>query len=538
MLIAIECAKFRVGRIEFHEGLNVVLGDERATNSIGKSTLLMVVDFAFGGGSLLEHNRDVVSELGHHSYRFTFQFGSEKHSFERFTDQPEVVFVSDEIGTQHALPLAKYCALLKTLYGIEADDLSFRSLVGLFSRVWGKENLDVHRPLHVAKSQPARECIDVLIKTFDMYSPIRSLSESLSAKEKERSALRSAFKNRLLPKIGKRQHAVNEKKIRDIEAEIQDIKQHLAQYAANINQLVDRRMLDLKAQRDDLLETRTRVQSRLLRTRKNIDENRHIKSRHFAALVEYFPDVKAERLAEVEEFHNGVAKLLRAELKEAEAQLSVQSLQIDAQIAAIDERMSAALTSIAQPSEIVDRVYELSNSWTQARGENEYYERSENVNVELAQLADDLKGMKGQILAVIQRKVNTQIAAIVGLVFGKGRKSPTLLLSENNYQYDVFEDTGTGTAYSSLLMLDLAVFRDTSLPCVTHDSVLFKNVETDAVARLMDVYLSIQKQSFIAIDEASKYGVVVADLLSQHSVVKLTDASVLYIKDWRSTRSQ
>lgn len=66
MLREIRCEKFRTGVVTFHPGLNVVLGDENATNSIGKSTLLMLVDFVFGGSTLLEWNQDVVAELGHH----------------------------------------------------------------------------------------------------------------------------------------------------------------------------------------------------------------------------------------------------------------------------------------------------------------------------------------------------------------------------------------------------------------------------------------------------------------------------------------
>jgi uncharacterized protein YydD (DUF2326 family) len=42
--------------VSFHSGLNVVQGDANAANSIGKSTMLMVVDFAFGGKDLLKHN--------------------------------------------------------------------------------------------------------------------------------------------------------------------------------------------------------------------------------------------------------------------------------------------------------------------------------------------------------------------------------------------------------------------------------------------------------------------------------------------------
>ena len=35
--------------IKFKDGLNVVLGKEDGTNSIGKSSALLAIDFAFGG---------------------------------------------------------------------------------------------------------------------------------------------------------------------------------------------------------------------------------------------------------------------------------------------------------------------------------------------------------------------------------------------------------------------------------------------------------------------------------------------------------
>ena len=49
MLKRIRCDKFREKEIIFHPGLNAVIGDEIASNSIGKSTLLMIIDFVFGG---------------------------------------------------------------------------------------------------------------------------------------------------------------------------------------------------------------------------------------------------------------------------------------------------------------------------------------------------------------------------------------------------------------------------------------------------------------------------------------------------------
>ena len=45
MLRYIESEVLRKKRIYFHNGFNAVLGDDLATNSIGKTSLLLMVDF-------------------------------------------------------------------------------------------------------------------------------------------------------------------------------------------------------------------------------------------------------------------------------------------------------------------------------------------------------------------------------------------------------------------------------------------------------------------------------------------------------------
>lgn len=96
MLTEIRSEQFRAREIKFGPSLNVVLGDDNATNSIGKSSLLMVIDFVFGGSSMLEHNKDIVHELGHHDYYFTFKFAEECFRFRRGTFQPSIVYRCDE----------------------------------------------------------------------------------------------------------------------------------------------------------------------------------------------------------------------------------------------------------------------------------------------------------------------------------------------------------------------------------------------------------------------------------------------------------
>ena len=51
------------GTIHFHKGLNVILGSRDGTTSIGKSTSLLLIDYAFGVlqgynvGCIVESNR-------------------------------------------------------------------------------------------------------------------------------------------------------------------------------------------------------------------------------------------------------------------------------------------------------------------------------------------------------------------------------------------------------------------------------------------------------------------------------------------------
>ena len=71
--------------IEFHPGLNVVLGDDNGSNSIGKSTFLMIIDFVFGGKDYIKKSKDVQENIGEHNICFAFDFEGEKYYFSRNT---------------------------------------------------------------------------------------------------------------------------------------------------------------------------------------------------------------------------------------------------------------------------------------------------------------------------------------------------------------------------------------------------------------------------------------------------------------------
>lgn len=534
MLTEIRSDQFRAREIKFGPSLNIVLGDDNATNSIGKSSLLMVIDFVFGGSALLEHNKDIVHELGHHDYHFAFKFSGELFKFRRGTLEPSIVYRWDnDYENAQPLELERFTAFLKVSYGVESDDVSFRSLVGLFSRVWGKENLDVHKPLHVVHNQRARDCVDNLIRIFNRYASIRSLASELKANEQKREALREAFASEIIPRIGKREYESNGQRMVQIESEIDEIKNNLARFATNIAEIANREVHELKVQKDKLLSFRLDLVTKLSRIQQNMSENRYLKSRHFTSIKQFFPEINTQRLEAIDRFHSGLASALRQEFESSQRALQDELRAVDQELEDINGQMAATLSTIENPTHIIDRIYELADRLNIAKKENSYYDSNEELKASVGGLKSQLSEEKSRVISFIESAINDTIKRIMSRVFGATRKSPSITITESNYRYTVQEDTGTGTAYSSLLVLDLAIFSLTFLPCVSHDSVLFKNIENDSVAKLFEIYLESQKQSFVAIDEVDKYGPHMAEALRARSVVQLSNDSVLYVKDWR-----
>ncbi len=317
MLAEIYCNEFREKKIIFHQGLNVVLGDSVATNSIGKSTLLMVLDFVFGGETFLTHNKDVVDELGHHDYNFSFTFEKNSYYFRRGTYTPDLVYKCDEkYKEQGFLSIEEYKAFLKTMYSIEDISLTFREVTSLFSRVyWGKENLDVKRPLHNFAQQTYSECITNIIKLYEQYHSIKILSEEVSQKKEEKSVIAKAFKQGLISKPSRPEYENNLNAITAINKEIEDIKNNLAKYAINIAEIANKEILELKAEKDKLLPQKLSLDARLQRVRNDLLQNKNVKAKHLSPLIKYFPNLNIEKLNEVESFHSRITKILKQELQ-------------------------------------------------------------------------------------------------------------------------------------------------------------------------------------------------------------------------------
>jgi hypothetical protein len=269
----------------------------------------------------------------------------------------------------------------------------------------------------------------------------------------------------------------------------------------------------------------------------NLRDNRGVRGESFQDLVRFFPTIDQGRLARVGEFHTGVARLLRSELDASQAQIEEQLATIDQELLSLDERMAGSLNTVEAPTALVDRVAEVATKIKNAREENSRYEYEVGLRAEMKRLKERLQSEKEMILVVIEKTINDGMRKIMTERFGPERKSPHLQLRERGYSFEVEEDTGTGVAYTGLVLFDLTMFLLTRLPILVHDTLIFKNIENDSVSRILPVYLETVKQSFIALDEIEKYGPETSEFLEKHRVLQLDTKNLLYIKDWRSRTS-
>lgn len=155
MLVEIMCDKFinhgiPRGRISLHAGLNTVMGSSNGSNSIGKSTFLMIIDFAFGGDDYVEKLTDVQTEVGEHRICFAFHFKDGMHFFSRSNVDYKNIQKCD--NNYHPLDdglisLTQYLSFLQVNYNMDLIGLTFRNAIGRFMRIYKRESLDEERPL-------------------------------------------------------------------------------------------------------------------------------------------------------------------------------------------------------------------------------------------------------------------------------------------------------------------------------------------------------------------------------------------------------
>lgn len=527
MLIKVFCDKFveeeKVRNpVSFFNDLNVILGDNAGSNSIGKSTFLLILDFVFGGDSYVEKAIDVQKNVGRHTIKFTFKFNGDYYYFSRDSVNNQSVSVCDEHHVEQSQKsISEYRNFLKEKYKIVQNDLSFRDAISRYFRIYQKENLNEKYPLQGAKGEPEKKAILSLLKLFDLYSGIQSLREAYEDAANKDQIYRKAVDCDFIPSI-KTQRELKEKETRLVTLLAQQNSYTDPEVLKNKSAEELVRISNLKRKLQQLRTLRSRLETKIARLDINLSEGPVDFCEDFRELKELFPSINLEKISEVEAFHCKLTSIFKDELIDEKSRLQEEFNSICSEIT----QEETELSSFDVPSGISKRML---NDFASAAREIKNIEVQQENYLASKGLQDTCKTYKKQYvdrlqadLVELQASITRKMKELNDFIYEGEKKAPFLILKENSYQFITPDDTGTGTSYKSLVVFDLSILALTNLPALIHDSVILKNIGDAPIEKILDLYQHTGKQIFIALDKSDSYSAHARKILEESAVLKLS----------------
>lgn len=539
MLKEIYCSFFNHPKISFHPGLNIILGDDDAKNSIGKSTALMVIDFALGGNTLLKDDAGAIRALGQHQYNFSFLFSEKSYFFSRSTDVPELVSVCDknyEITDQ--MPLEDYRRKLKELYGLNSLESSFRSIVSPFARIWKKGGLEPDQPFISAPKEATGIAVTRLIDLLERSSDVASERKIIDQQKERKKLITGSMNAKIIPNIGKNQYTKNTKLINENTEQIENLKLGFNGALNAYEALFDENLRGMQHRKNELLEQKSELQNKITRLQREMAGITPRLAANIALVTEYFPNVNVEKLEQVEAFHQKIGSIVRKELKDELEITQLEEANFTTEIVSLEQQIQIALKSKGMPDDLFKRIFDLKEVTDKASDENKHFENKVQLEEAIKISSERLDGIYQNIFLDIEAKVNLKLKAFNKVVYGPARNSSELRIkSSKSYTFTSPEDTGTGKSFAGLIGFDLAMLSLTRLPLVIHDSVIYKNIEVAATQRILRILAAVKsKQIFLSFDEAKKFGANAEESIKKFTVLKLSHNDLLYNKDWRDKK--
>lgn len=528
MLKEVYCELFKStagprGRIQFHQSLNTVLGGEAADNSIGKSTFLLILDYCFGGETYGKAN--VKNYVGDHTICFAFHFRDGDHYYSRtVSDSKHVNRCNSEYQpVGDPIDLKAFRQELFDGYEIALEDITFRDMVGRFFRISGKGNDEIENPLHY-KSPKGEQAVTAMEKLFGMYQFVGALKKRLKEADEKKKTYNKARRLKLVPSAIKtdKQYAKNIARIDELQVEL-----------AGLTKDTDSDLLEKELQRkSEEAEAASRLRgmkrqygrlaSQYRVVTKNRDDAFVTTEDNLQTLASYFPTVNIKRIEEVEAFHRKLHGILDSELSD-----EAQSLQVLMQAATQEiQKLEAELVELGIPIQVpkpfLEKYSELQREISALESQNEAFEQTEQFKADVEAVEKDLDVAESQVLRDIEDMLNAQMVRYNDRVYEVRREAPTIKFeSKAKYDFHTPRDDGKGTAFKSLIVLDLSILKLTELPAIAHDSSIFKNIGDLPIDGIMDIYLESKKQIFIAFDKEGAYTKKVADAVTDTAVIKL-----------------
>lgn len=524
--------------IKFKKGLNVIMGTDKGTNSIGKSSALLAIDFVFGGDTYL--NSDGVKYLGNHPIYFCFEFDKKYHFVRHTMDSDLVGICNNKYEISNASWSKKeFVEWLKEKYESNKTELSFRQLISTFFRIYGKDNRDENYPLQGYRNQSTKESIKILMSLFDYYKDIEPYHAKLDLETDKLKTFKNARKYSFISNLvgGKTKYEENVKMISNLQAELDSLTLNYEVNASN-EEIEDSKV------RENLRASKIALENqleRLQRQEKLLDISMEYglapTEADLHSLSEFFPNANIKKIYEVEKYHKKLSSILNEEFTSEKKLLKEKIHEIKRSLEDISRYMSEMKISNSISKDFLDKHSDLNKQIAALTEQNKAFLEESQLQDSKKAATHNLESNVEHILSEIQSQLNNQMYAFNNGLYEEKRNAPTIELKNyNSYKFFTPKDTGTGTNFKGLVLLDLAILYRSSLPAVTHDSLLFKNIDDegiDGIVKIYDETKQLNKQVFIAFDKQTSYGLDTYDILQENKVLQLYEGGgELYGNSW------
>ncbi|MEZ8824334.1 DUF2326 domain-containing protein [Vibrio amylolyticus] len=524
--------------IQFSNGLNIVLGPDDGRNSIGKSSLLLLIDFAFGGGAFLDSDSNVPAHVGHFDLGFGFELSSGVEHFIRSTNEPNII--KQKIGrTWVEVSITKYKSLLKKFYGLGDSQPTFRQVVSPFSRIYGRKVDDANCPIAARPGDAKKNGVMLLLKMFDRFESISIFEEKIKKVEARASNLNSAFKTEFAQKLKKRELAEAEDDLKSIQVSIDSIKSSLDDNAFNYNNLLSEINLKRQEEIDEHVRYVLGMKSQLLRLDRNLVLSTKVSKRHFNRIHSFFPNVNIEKLEEIENFHGAVAGFLKQDIEEERKSIKTDISNSETLIENLRGKIRESTQSENSKSanqKLVDELLELHLKVTKLQGQINFNYASNNADLEKKDLSSSIEDTLNTQLSSIQSSINDALPAYIEKFYSKAHAVPKLTLSKGTYTFSHGTDTGTGKSDANMISLDLALLNSTKLPYLIHDTIVFKQIQASATENIIEAYSEQSKQVFISLDEITRFSRKAQSKILERAVIQLSHNSPAFKTIWSTQK--
>ena len=546
MLIELKCSEFKSNQqqrpaITFNPGLNAVLGDNVGSNSIGKSTLLMIIDFVFGGDDYIHKSHDVQKQIGGHLIQFAFKFNNQAHYFSRDTIEHNRVNKCD-IKYNHLsdISIDDFRKFLLSKYDISLPLISFRDIVSRYFRIYRRDNLDENRPLHSVPQEKSEASITSLMKLFNFYSHIEELRINLKEANQKTKILKKSIEFNFIPKV-------TSKQVKDNESAIQKMNTQLDEISNSKNKekqlffdtlLPDdaKRLSIVKKELAALRQQKSRLETKIGYIQNNLESEKSGLQNDFSELELFFPSVNIKQIQEIETFHSKLRDILETEFHDEYQKTQTLLDQIENSIvehqAIIDDEGLPRETTRKE----LDEYHNIKKHIEELEQQNYVYKNQKELKETVKIIEEQLEARQAEYLRVLQNSITRQMEKLNNFIYNEQKKAPILTLeSGSKYVFETPDDTGTGTSYKGLVVFDLSILTLTCLPALIHDSVLLKQIADDPLEKILELYQNSGKQVFIALDKVEYYSERAQEILQKSSIIHLSDyGNELFGRSWNT----